>query len=428
MRVTINKLKIIALIILSGCILLISSNNQIWVHIIGLGVLAFGACVIVKFDIFHPYFWYSVFFWLYSAGYPILYSFGYYRSYDYNKTGIVLDWVFLSVLLVILPAESLVKKDTLFVNDKRASVITDFFSYFFALYLCVDMLLICQGGYSNKTEIYKHANTFIILGFVIGYILILFFEFSLYVTLFNEEKIKAIHIISWITISGFSILTGERDYLFTILLVTVLIMFLYERISKKTLFILIPIGMILLPLSNTFKYYLLSGKEGTSFRLNHLLMEFLDGEFVSAGRNLQILIMNHCANYFKGKTLVYDIVRIFSGNTFSVQAWFNDTFFSYSHSTKYGFTIVGEGYVNWGIWGVIIWAIIVGILIRVLYVQSCKNYYYMLIYLYMLPLFIYAIRADLANIFSPLVKYAFLGTLIVYIFQRTYISRIFIDE
>ena len=184
-----------------------------------------------------------------------MYSFGYYRSYDYNKTGIVLDWVYLSVLLVILPAESLVKKDTLFVNDKRASVITDFFSYFFALYLCVDMLLICQGGYSNKTEIYKHANTFIILGFVIGYILILFFEFSLYVTLFNEEKIKAIHIISWITISGFSILTGERDYLFTILLVTVLIMFLYERISKKTLFILIPIGMILLPLSNTFKYW-----------------------------------------------------------------------------------------------------------------------------------------------------------------------------
>lgn len=422
MKIVIWKKKLITLVLIlvSGLIILVSGDKQILIHVACLGALSLGACFIVNFDVFHPYFWYSIFFWLYSSAYPILYYIGYNTSYGYDKESIILEWLFLSVILLVLPAEKVVDKYNIYDNSEKTNAIACF-TWIFSFYLCITMILIYFGGFSNKTDIYNNANAFIKTGFIIGYILILFYEYILYGSLYKNKKIGPINIIPLIIVTSFSFLTGERDYMFTTLLSTILLLFLFNKLKKKAIFIIVPIGIILLPLSSSLKYYLLSGKKGAAFSMSNLLPEFLDGEFISAGRNFQILLNGHYSGYFGGKTILYDLGRIFTKNIFSVQTWFNNTFFSYSQSTKYGFSLVGEGYINFGVIGVVLLAFIVGIIIRVLYLQSNKNQYNMLIYLYMLPLFIYSIRADLANIFSPLLKYALLGTMIIYILQHVQI-------
>ena len=95
-----------------------------------------------------------------------------------------------------------------------------------------------------------------------------------------------------------------------------------------------------------------------------------------------------------------------------------DTFFPNVHSTKYGFTLVGEGYLNGGYFGIVMIFMLTGFLMRFLYINAQRNIYGMLIYLYMIPIFIYSTRADFANILSPLLKYAILGTLVIVFIDR----------
>lgn len=71
-----------------------------------------------------------------------------------------------------------------------------------------------------------------------------------------------------------------------------------------------------------------------------------------------------------------------------------------------------------GLKGVFFLFLIIGLLVRILYLYSVKNPFYMIVYLYMIPLFIYTIRADFGNLISPMLKYAVLGGGIMYILGK----------
>lgn len=406
-----GKVFLLLCILLSGVTLFNSSEYAIMLHVLSIVFLAVSACLIVKFDFFHPFCWFSLFYCLYACSYAIMYKLGVTVDYGYSKDGLLYHWIGLTTILLILPIQRhrVINRYHFKSNSNYVNTVLNIL----LLYLVLAVFSFFFGSFSNKTEIYQNGSFWILLSFKLAYFVILIYIYQLYKIL-SQTKQTPIWLI--VKCSGviffFGLSSGERDYIFTILLVTVMILFLFSKIRKSQLFASIPLGIILLPLSRIFKYYALTGNIEDSLDTNHLLIEFLDGEFISAGRNLQILIANHCENFFGGTSLLNDFVRTVVDTGYSNQIWFNEQFFT-SLSTQYGFTLVGEGYVNGGIWGIILVYVITGLLLRYLYINASKSSYGFIIYLYMLPLFIYSTRADLANILSPLLKYALLGTLII---------------
>lgn len=419
-----NKLILCFAVIVSGLILYASDDQNVIAHIIALLVLTSTACTLEKADIYHPYVWFSTFFWVYSCAYPILYLTGYSTDYGYTKEIMVYQWVALSTILMVLPANKVVffKSSNVTARNDKVLVFTE---NVVLIYIVIVIALILRGSYQNKTAIYASENVLFTIAFSAAYFAILIYCYIIFGKLnkFHNRKCYGSIIKSGFVICLFAIITGERDYMFSFILVTLVILFYYRIISKKQLFCLIPVGIVLIPISSMFKYFILSGNISGTFTLENLLVEVLDSEFISAGRNLQILVLHDCKNFWAGKTIINDFVRIFYDTGYSNQTWFNQTFFSSSHSTQYGFTLVGEGYVNGGVFGIIVVFLICGLLLRVLYKNAVKNQFYMIIYLYMIPLFIYSIRADLANIFSPLIKYALLGTGIIWILHHLVIGK-----
>ena len=347
-----------------------------------------------------------------------MYMIGAVTKYGYSKEMMFYQWIGLATILFVLPS----KRYTIETNLKNKMISSKCISFvldFVLIYLVIAILMFISGGYSNKNDIYANGNIFIRLSFNLAYFAILLYAYELYEELYESGKVliwNMVKSVGVIVLFGFA--SGERDYMFTVVMLTILLMFLFGKIKRSVLFACIPAGVIILPLSNSFKYFVLTGKVSAVFDINNLLVEFLDGEFISAGRNLQILINNHCENYFGGKSVLNDFIRVFFTTSYSNQTWFNDSFFPSVNSTQYGFSMVGEGYVNGGVLGIVLIYIFLGCLLRYLYISASKSQYKMMIYLYMLPLFVYATRADLANVLSPLLKYALLGTGLIMIMDR----------
>ncbi len=413
-----NKLILIFSIIISGMIIFASSDSAIIVHICALLFLTVIACVLGKFDIYNPYVWYSVFFLIYASAYPLLYLIGYTTKYGYSKEIMIYQWIALSTILLVLPCYTITFASNKAIKPGKNRILKALENLVIG-FIFIALIMILRGSYANKTEIYASGNIIFSIAFSMTYFAILMYCYMLFRKLsISNEKFFRIILKYGLIVCSFAITTGERDYMFTFLLVTLIILFYFKKINKVQLLALVPVGTILIPLSNIFKYYILSGNIFGTFTIKNLLVEVLDGEFVSAGRNLQILVSHNCKNFFGGKSLLNDFVRIFYNTGYSNQTWFNETYFSSSNSTQYGFTLVGEGYVNGGIIGIIIVFLICGLLLRILYKNANRNQYYMIIYLYMIPLFIYSIRADIANIFSPLIKYAILGTIFIWLINH----------
>lgn len=422
----IKYFKLILFIIITGLMLWISSPNNIVVHILAMIILCISAIWIADFDLIHPYFWYSITFTLYSVSYPILYAAGIKTEFGYSKEVIVLEWIALTVFLLIVSPkknvrgknESLYKSNTL--NEHVINIIW--------CLLVVAALVIKKGGYGNKKEIYSSNNIFLNIAF---YLAIIFTIMYMYELINNIVKFKKVNIKLIVKVGSailfMTMFSGERDLLFRFLAVTVLVLYVFKKINNLHLIMMIPFVMCMLPLSHIYKYYFLTGTITSTkiFNFNTLLFDFLNGEFISASKNLQVLINNefYTNALFQGKTILNDFIRIFMKTNFTHGKWYNDTFFPHVKTTGYGFTIVGEGYVNFGYLGVILVFIILALFIRVLYRNYYKNMYSFCIYIYTIPLYMYAIRADLANIFSPLIKHLLLSMLIIYIMERIIIKK-----
>lgn len=412
-----KKLFIILAIIISGLLLYISSNKDIVIHLISFFILIFTSCIVVKFDIFHPYVWYNIFFGIYSCAYPILYYMNIYNKYGYSKISIFYSWLSLVVINLIIPVKKIKLKKINCLKYKN-KIIENFNNLIQIFVFSVMIFIVNSSKYTHKNIIYSDNNIFLKLAFSLTYFIILVYAYNLSKKLnLNLRGIFFTILKTAFVVGMVSIITGERDYLFSYLLITILLLFHYKKIKIISLILIAPLGIILLPLTSSFKYFILTGKIFKASISNNIFLKFLDGEFISAGRNLQILVSNNCYNIFKGKMLLNDFIRVFYSTGVSHQIWFNQVFFPLSKHTKYGFTLTGEGYVNGGILGVIFVFILVGLIIRYLYLNSNKSFYNMALYLYMIPLFIYSSRADIANIISPLLKYGLFGITVIWILE-----------
>ncbi|MBO5614655.1 MAG: O-antigen polysaccharide polymerase Wzy [Prevotella sp.] len=411
-----------------SAILLAVSGNSIELQIFSLILLALGACLEVKFDVYHPLCMYVGMFTLYCVAYPILHCMIPNIIFGYDRETSICMWTALAVCIIILP-----KKRLIFSSNYDTSQYADYLPFLKkTTYLCsfisyLTLIVIVVKGYSGKSQIYTEGGLFLNLSVRLLYYNLFFYTF--YLIIFLGQKIKIDKF--WLTFNlflyiAFGSITGERNFTFHSILVTGLLFFMFGILSKKSIPMLTVLGVVSLAASKVFKYYFLRGEASGEVTSDNLIILFLTSDFSSGGRNLQALVGRNTEGIFGIQSLVIDFSRIFFkvDDNQNTLRWFNDIImplYGYDGGGK-GFTIIGEGYVSMGIIGIVIVMSMVALFLRYLYLHSTRSAVSLALYIYMLPQCIYASRQDMICIFSPFIKHALLGFILLKFFKQIFVS------
>lgn len=418
----INYLELFFWIILSGIILFLA-DNIIW-HIISIIILLFGSAKTVKFDLIHPFVWYSIFFGIYSIAYPIIYFFNVNRTYIYTKELMYTQWMALVIFLLIVSPSKVTYSNLK--DIRKDNIMSKLLNILLSSIIIVTIMYLSRGTHTRKSELYAQKSLILDMGFKAVLVFLMIYAINITIDAIKNKKLNIKTVIySFILIFLMFFFSGERDLILRFIVFTfyVYYIFLHNPKNEKKIWALSSVLMLSIPMLKKFKYFGLTGEIDKSNNTN-LIIEIMGSEFSSASRNMQILLGDPSSKgLFKGHTILQDIIRslkidkLIGVESFSPVAWFNSHYFQAGRAGQ-GFTIVGEGYINLGYLGIVLIFIILGMLVKILYVNSSKGVYWFVIYILSIPIFIYSIRADLANILSQLLGQVFLIVLIVVTIEK----------
>lgn len=409
------------IVLLGGVICLLQwVTSDILLQVILLSILYLYSIILVKFDLLHPYFWFGLFYVLYSISFPIISVLGGgYENIFVTSDLLAIETVGFFIFLICISPERNDNKINFDIVISRQAI--NFFINILSIISMIAIFFILKNGFSSKGEIYESGNILYSFVFSIIYLVLTFYciEYSIKRKCYKRANLFSIVRTGSICLL-LTIFSGERDIFFQFILSTVFLAFFWRDITRKSLIIFFPIGILSIPISAIYKYYFLTGNtvglDETFNSVSGFINMFFNGEFIASSRNLQIMINNAeiSSGIMLGKTFISDVLRIFGFSPWSGQEWFNSTFFSFS-TIGHGFTLLGEGYLNFGFIGIIIEMIVVSIFLNYLYRKSTKSIYWLTIYITSIPLFIYANRADLSNILAPFIRHVVFSCLIVYL-------------
>lgn len=401
-------------------ILLVTLSDNIYVHIGSFIVFSLVAIALVKINLLHPYCWFSAFFCLYSIGHPLMYIIGFSSKIGYTKEIMYLQLLAMFVCLLFVSPKEVKYSDFKSLNGIKMNI--GLFNKIILIILVISVLLasiyVIRSGYSGKGEIYELAPLIVKMVFRFPLIISLLYSISVISNYYKNGELpkREIGIIA-ISLVIITIFSGERDFIFRFLLITVFVLWFLNVLQVKHLLIIAPTLIALVPLSSTYKYFFLRGVK--SVTNTNFLQSILAGEFESAGRNLQVLVNN--SSTIKGVKgfgqIALDFISVFDSSIVSPSSWFGKTFYPNSQ-TQYGFTLVGEGYVIGGIIGIIVLFMIVGLIIKYFYKISNRNLYCLSGYMYFITVIIYSIRGDFGTILAAIAKQIVLVLFIVYICEK----------
>jgi oligosaccharide repeat unit polymerase len=229
-----------------------------------------------------------------------------------------------------------------------------------------------------------------------------------------------------------SLITGERDIFFCYILATIMVLINYSKINKPQILLLVVCALFLIPISSHYKNILyINDKVSKSAELPIMTQIFFNGEFLAGGRNLETILQYEEPKRY-GMSLINDITRAIIP-PFIMQVENSIGWFAYKYHYNLvrigqglGFSIIAEGYLNFGFTGIFLWFIIISIIIIVLH-NKIGNQYVLLLYVFMIPNFIYAIRGDFSTILSPMFKQIIIPIIflkiISYIHHETIVSN-----
>lgn len=197
---------------------------------------------------------------------------------------------------------------------------------------------------------------------------------------------------------------GERDIFLNYCAVSLFLIYHYYRPGKLLLYgagvvIVGPLVSVLHNLRNVFSRDM---SDFSAFGEQGMLLSFLYGEFIAAGRNLDILLSNQqWWSYFHGHTMLWVLQHKFYPGilveTRNSLSWFHQQFLPdwVTMVGGYGFTLSGDGYINFGLPGVALWYAIMAGMVVWLYNGRSRSGLRLVIYVISAPLFIFATRATL---------------------------------
>lgn len=427
----INVLKYMLLLyfalFVSVCMVYIQEVNF---HLIFIALYILFAMFIVKFEPVHPIVWSLPFIYLYHYSVIILDKMGI-REATHQKDILIIGWIAIcttSLCLLLICQKGNIKLNYMKsdINSTSAKII---FSFLLLLVLAHNVIFLGSGISSKSEASLSGLNRlqFAHLWLLLAYSIIIIKAF--FVT--KTKPWRLILFMFFITL--FSTLNlGQRDIFLTYLVLTVCIIYIRYHPPKALIYLVGLLVISLIPILGEMKNIFTRGNVIIS--KDSLLTDLLSGEFLSAGRNIETLLSyQNSWDFFFGKTLIWDTIRTFvPGIMYSTQnsvGWFNNTFYSskVADGLGMGFSLSGEGYINFGLIGVSLWFFIFSLFIGILYNRCRNGIISVIIYTSTIPIFIYALRADFSNLFSPIFKTIIIPIVCIYIINEV-IKKFYIKE
>lgn len=396
---------------------LVGYKLLILIYLIVIGDLYF------KIDIMYPFVWLSPFLLLYGTSILILDFLGV-RYAAYQET--LIDCTYCSIVsffvgcVLFIQQKKNYKLDLGFFKKKDISFLLKLI-YILGFLLLLYIPLFLRSGYTSKQETNLNGGLF---GFGLVsrlYILIYIVYTIWYICVHKKYNFKVLVISLSISLL-MSLFLGERDVFFTVALCSFMIYCYFFKPSMKFIASFAFVGILMVPILGMTKQ--ITNQSNLDIQQQAILEGVFQGEFLSSGRNIEALLINKNTWEFQhGEALYNDIIRsVFPISLVNVQnstGWFNAKYNSRrDEGYGAGFSYVGEGYLQGGFVGIVIWMFILVFVVKLLYLRSNKTIYGLAAYIFMSSLIIYALRGDLSYIISPLLKQVFLGYyLIVFLFK-----------
>ena len=420
--------------ILYSCVLLtwllIIFSLTSWAQLIAFSV---APCFIIwsmKSDVSHPLVIYSFFFLFYSISFPVL-GLASIKLVDEDvlqKVVICEALGFTAFSFGVFLCSSKIPQRVLF-NYKNHSLHYKLKPYRVPLLLLLIVFLlslfplfkITSLGLINKQEITK-SGEFFLRTYSIFYPLILYIV-AFVICQFEQGKerysyiVMAISIVYFIVVLG---ITGERDVLFyLVLMLLIYLSDIRKKFSGGLVLGILLAGVILLPVSHMLKGYIIAeDKSNFDTILDNGFIGLLQGDFASAGNNLYNIIY-YTNEYHNGERFINDIYRVFSSNLFGINEgaisstkWYH-MYFLNTNGAGRGFSIVAEGYLDFGYIGIILLMGMIGFFLQVLYRYRYLNSLMYVYYIFTLITACYCIRADMANFISNSIKFGLIPLLFI---------------
>ncbi len=382
------------------------------IHICVMWAFCIVAMASIKFELSHPFVWFSGGFTLYSTAYAMVYCMGL-ATNGYNKENVLYPMIAMLVALTAMGDKSYKVKD-IDLNAKFPYKFVDVCSWILTalLFACVAALVL--SGYGGKSEMKQANDPFYRIGVYCARYLTFFVLLKVCSSIKKKDRFKngklQILLFALPTLL-FTLYTGERDAFIRFTVVIVFALFYLKIIKKRHFLILIPLFVLVMILSVYFKYYFSSGIINTADRDGGILYQFLKTDFISQGRNFQYLLNNPwtkgCRNYLLILTeMLYPFVP--GGLFFNPDRWFN--YEVHTGTFKgYAFTLVGTGYIIDGLLGVIVVFVVVGLFVRTIYKRSTHGIYGLCAYIYTITTVVFSFRESLNTLFVSTVRVVFLS-------------------
>lgn len=426
-KIVLKKYMLIVTILIFTMIIYTSENNAVAVFILySTGIMAIYH---VDFDLLHPYTWFIPFLLLYSTSSAILILNGSneYLGQDGLNQTLEMSWIALIVFVTVVGSRR-IEINPRKVNFSGKVLISKFIYWLSYLFIVIMILYIIASGSVNKADISMDNSMFITLG-MYG---IHYFILSMTIIIINQINLKKkknnLMILSALILSIMVIfIAGERDFLLRIIIVLILVYNIFvEKIPTLKLMLMGTSGVFLISFLQKFKNFLITS-DTRGLKSDSIIEGVLGGEFISAGRNLQVLVQSDMSYYFSSNPTILKDLRFalenlpfFKTSVVTPTKWFNETFY-YNYLMQgggKGFTLIGEGYINWGYLGVAFIFVLLGLTINFFYRKSAENTNWLIAYIILIPNTVYILRADYGIYLSIILKYILMPILLIIVLEK----------
>lgn len=433
MKINIKYLFIVAGILITFPFILFYPDT-IYIQAGAFIVFVLIALYTVRFDLGHPYVWFLPVFTMYALSAPILVELGELQYLDTYSQVILYHYIAAAMYVLFAgPRRYQFKFPETPFRKNSIGVKVVFFICLTGSILYLTFL--ATSGIESKYDRALMSNPLGFIGFSF-YMLTTVISIIIVQQKLNLSKVKIFKgpmkwpILLSATIIMFYVfaflVSGERHNLFRILLVFIILYhILYKPIRARYLLLILLLGLVISSLAQETKMLLL--RTDASFSLERVWLDILYSEFKSSGRNMAILIdyVPYSFPFSNGEFLLSDLIRsVIPGFLFprfdSTTVWFNQTFFPhfYESGGGVGFSLVGVGYVNFGVWGVIALFALSGYMMRKLYKRATCSVLALIIYINIIPIFLFSVRGDLSTLISQTWKHVLLVVLLIVVINR----------
>lgn len=384
-------------------------------------VVLFAGLTYFRFNILYPFTWLAPVLVLYNISLYLVELAGY-ITLPYFP--IILKSLFISLSTIFLYCFFFIKErevETIengFLNEKRAKVIK-YVLFGLGLYLLLCIPLFLVSGFTSKIDMNYHGGLFgfgiVSRWFVLLYTIILIYEFS------QKQQFPILLTSASLLLSlALSLVIGERDVVLSIGLSTVFVYSFFRKMQVWKLLAIVFVGLVSVSVLGELKQ--VTNQEEITIGENDFVVSVFGGEFATSTNNFETLLENRGIWEFENgegfiRDVAHSIIPSFLYHVDTASQWYNKKFnLRFSDGYGAGFSLLAEGYLQWGYFGVFFISVFLMIIIHALYFFSNRTIYGLASYIFMVSLIAYAMRGDMSFVISPLIKQVLFSYVIIRIF------------